>query len=250
MTVIRSSGFSAALKFPELAFQTLDTFFQACGIITQGACGALLGSSACAVHEQGFFFGEEFGDAGLEPVEHAAVGVADGLDGVGDTLASLVAKNAGEVFFDVPGKVLEDEADNLGKLRITLDGHPLDADTLRQLGRWQRFRPGFSRLSGRQSATFQPEGDGLGSAENPMAPAIGDLRIHWEELRLPPLADKLNLHQGRWVLIAGATAASDSPVAAAEPVAVVGFGWSWPRRGSWLLLLAAAAWLLWRRWRA
>lgn len=134
--------------------------------------------------------------------------------------------------------------------RITLDGHPLDADTVRQLGRWQRFRPGFSRLSGRQSATFQPEGDGLGSAENPMAPAIGDLRIHWEELRLPPLADKLNLHQGRWVLIAGATAASDSPLAAAEPVAVVGFGWSWPRWGSWLLLLAAAAWLLWRRWRA
>lgn len=135
--------------------------------------------------------------------------------------------------------------------RITLDGHPLDADIVRQLGRWQRFRPGFSRLSGRQSATFQPEGDGLGSAENPMAPAIGDLRIHWDELRLPPLADKLNLHQGRWVLVAGANpaAAQRPPAAAAAAAADAEAAWRWPRWGSWLLF-GTAAWLLWRRWRS
>ena len=129
---------------------------------------------------------------------------------------------------------------------------PLDARVIRRLGRWHRFRPGFSRLSQRQSATFQPEGDGLGSAENPMAPAIGDLRIHWDELRLPPLGDKLNLHDGRWVLVAGAkqpvdfrqyASGTDPATMPAEPAA------RWPRWGSWLLF-AIAAWLLWRRWRA
>lgn len=137
--------------------------------------------------------------------------------------------------------------------RITLDGQPLDADVVRRLGRWHPFRPGFSRLSARQSATFQPEGDGLGSAENPMAPAIGDLRIHWDELRLPPLADTLNLHEGRWVVVAGTRQATDHrahPAGAALAAANTDQEWTWPRWGSWLLLFAAMVWLLWRRRRA
>lgn len=133
--------------------------------------------------------------------------------------------------------------------RVTLDGYPLDADVVRRLGRWQRFRPGFSRLSRRQAAIFQPEGDGLGSAENPMAPAVGDLRIHWEALQLPPLAGRLNLHEGRWVVVARTrTAAHLAPTSAAAPAGTQESGRPWARWGSWLLF-AAAAGLLWRRWR-
>src|SRR3546814_4944058 len=50
------------------------------------------------------------------------------------------------------------------------------------------------------SATFQPEGDGLGSAENPLAPEVGDLRITWRDFKLPPLADRLELRDGKWTL--------------------------------------------------
>lgn len=83
---------------------------------------------------------------------------------------------------------------------VSVDGLPLDPAVLSALGRWEAFRPGFSALPGNLAATFQPQGDGLGTAENPMAPEIGDLRIHWRELRLPPLAGRIELRGGRWVL--------------------------------------------------
>lgn len=83
---------------------------------------------------------------------------------------------------------------------ITLDGKPLDPQVIERLGDWRRFRPNFSALPGNLAATFQPEGDGLGSAENPLAPQIGDLRIQWRELTLPPLADKVVWREGRWQL--------------------------------------------------
>src|SRR3546814_5316049 len=49
-------------------------------------------------------------------------------------------------------------------------------------------------------ATFQPEGGGLGSAENPLAPEVGDLRITWRAFKRPPLADRLELRDGKWTL--------------------------------------------------
>lgn len=85
--------------------------------------------------------------------------------------------------------------------RATLDGKPLDLAVLRALGRWHGFRPGFSRLPPNLAATFQPEGDGLGSAENPLDPQIGDLRITWRELILPPLLDEVELRDGTWRLV-------------------------------------------------
>lgn len=85
--------------------------------------------------------------------------------------------------------------------RITLDGRPLDEDVLKAIGRWRGFRPGFSALPGNLSATFQPEGDGLGSAENPLQPQVGDLRVTWHELALPPLAGKVALEAGVWVAL-------------------------------------------------
>ena len=87
---------------------------------------------------------------------------------------------------------------------VTVDGVPLDPRVLEQLGEWREFRPSFSALPGNLSATFQPQGDGLGSALNPLAPEVGDLRIHWRELVLPPLGERVELRDGRWQLRADA----------------------------------------------
>ena len=83
---------------------------------------------------------------------------------------------------------------------ITVDGKPLDPRVIARLSEWRRFRPNFSALPGNLAATFQPEGDGLGSAENPLDPQVGDLRIHWRELTLLPIAGRIELRDGRWQL--------------------------------------------------
>lgn len=88
----------------------------------------------------------------------------------------------------------------------TLDGHLIDPAVLRTLGQWRVFRPNFSRLPANLAASFQPEGDGLGSAENPLDPQVGDLRIHWRELHLPPLEGKVELRGERWQLAPGVAA--------------------------------------------
>lgn len=82
---------------------------------------------------------------------------------------------------------------------VSLDGKPVHEDVLKQLGAWHDFRPGFTALPGNLSATFQPEGDGLSSTENPLDPQVGDLRITWREMRLPQLQGRVALEQGRWV---------------------------------------------------
>jgi uncharacterized membrane protein YecN with MAPEG domain len=87
--------------------------------------------------------------------------------------------------------------------RVTLDDKPVDRSVIEQFGLWRLFRPNFSALPGNLAATFQPEGDGLGSAENPLDPQIGDLRIGWRELTLPPLQGRVSLERGTWFPIAG-----------------------------------------------
>lgn len=100
----------------------------------------------------------------------------------------------------------------------TFAGRPLDDAVLRALGQWRTFRPNFSRLPGNLSATFQPEGDGLGSAENPLDPQPGDLRITWRELVLPPLAGRVVLRDGKWVPTREASdAIARAPTAVALP---------------------------------
>ena len=130
----------------------------------------------------------------------------------------------------------------------TLDGHPIDPQVLRVLGTWQRFRPNFSRLPANLAASFQPEGDGLGSSENPLAPQVGDLRVHWRELVLPTLADKTQLRDGVWRLTAEAATVRtapgpviDIPVVSDLPVQA---WWPWLAAGA---AMAAAAWLRLRR---
>ena len=90
----------------------------------------------------------------------------------------------------------------------TLDGWPLDPAVLRALGRWELFRPGFTRLPANLAATFQPEGDGLSSADNPLDPQVGDLRLRWRELQLPELAGRVELVDGRWQLMPGTASAA------------------------------------------
>ncbi len=100
---------------------------------------------------------------------------------------------------------------------VTVDGRPVDEDVLKALGQWRGFRPGFSALPGNLSATFQPEGDGLGSAENPLDPQIGDLRITWHEMTLPPLAGRVALRNAVWVLKPGAAVADAGAAPARDP---------------------------------
>ncbi|MGQ4583823.1 TMEM43 family protein [Lysobacter sp. F60174L2] len=97
----------------------------------------------------------------------------------------------------------------------TLDGKPLDLAVLKALGQWQEFRPGFSRLPANLAATFQPEGDGLTSSENPLDPQVGDLRVSWRELVLPPLEGRVVLVDGAWEL---AQPAAPRPSEARPPV--------------------------------
>lgn len=127
---------------------------------------------------------------------------------------------------------------------ITLDGKPLAPQVIERLGEWRSFRPNFSALPGNLAATFQPEGDGLGSAENPLDPQVGDLRIHWREMRLPSLADKVVLRDGRWQVPAAAAASVPAPAPTATPAQT-------PGRAPWLLgggvLVALVALVLARR---
>jgi hypothetical protein len=131
----------------------------------------------------------------------------------------------------------------------TLDGRPLDTRVLKVVGRWEDFRPSFSRLPGNLLATFQPEGDGLISSENPLDPQIGDLRVSWRELVLPPLAGKVELVDGAWQVATPAAAPGPAsaergvpPAPAAPAPAEAGPRW-WP----WLLgvaaLVALGAWI-------
>lgn len=135
----------------------------------------------------------------------------------------------------------------------TLDGRPLDPTVLGALGEWRDFRPSFNALPGNMAVTFQPEGDGLGSADNPLAPEIGDLRIRWRELVLPPLQDQVRLVAGRWELGApegdaseGAASvrASTGPVSPAPPAPATPTRpvarW-WLGGGAFIVLLVAIA---------
>lgn len=133
----------------------------------------------------------------------------------------------------------------------TLDGRPIDPTVLKALGDWQQFRPGFSRLPGNMSATFQPNGDGLSSSENPLHPQIGDLRVRWRELVLPPLAGQVELRDAAWQLAARAPPIALEPSQVVPPPTVEA---AQPQRTPWwpwllggLVVLAGAGWLLQRR---
>lgn len=129
----------------------------------------------------------------------------------------------------------------------TLDGKPIDDDVLKEFGNWRDFRPGFSALPANLAATFQPEGDGLGTADNPLDPQVGDLRVRWRELELPPLQGRVALQGGVW--IPASDAVPENVVAASDTVADAS-----TKPDRWLWWIAAAvvlaiggAW--WRRGR-
>lgn len=126
---------------------------------------------------------------------------------------------------------------------VTVDGKPVDQEVIRRLAEWHDFRPSFSALPGNLAATFQPEGDGLGSAENPLDPQIGDLRIRWRDLVLPLLDGKVTPRDGRWHLLQGEPVA-DLPAASREPSSrsVTHRAWPWVVAGLLALLMGAIGW--------
>ena len=132
-------------------------------------------------------------------------------------------------------------------LRVTLDGKPLAGSAVARLGEWRSFRPNFSALPGNLSATFQPEGDGLGSAENPLDPQVGDLRITWRELVLPPLQGQVVLRDGEWVLPgAPETAAASEDIDAIDD-ARTSNAMHWLLGGGLVVILAAVLAIFRRR---
>lgn len=122
---------------------------------------------------------------------------------------------------------------------VTLDGRPLPLETVRLLGQWTPLRPGFSALPERFARRYQPEGDGLGSAYNPLAPKIGDVRISWHEFVLPPLAGKVELRDGAWRLTPR-TAAAPQPARPAVDIAAAANSLA-KRLRPWIIVVAAAA---------
>lgn len=114
---------------------------------------------------------------------------------------------------------------------VRIDDKPVDPEVLMQRGVWRDMRPGFSALPPNLAATFQPEGDGLGSAENPLAPHVGDLRIRWRDLVLPSLDGKISLRNGRWESL---PEVRNSPVPVSSPSVHLGSpgrAWLWPIGG-------------------
>ena len=133
--------------------------------------------------------------------------------------------------------------------RVSLDGRRVPDDIVARLGEWRRFRPNFSALPGNMSATFQPEGDGLGSAENPLAPRVGDLRVTWRAFVLPPLADRLVLQDDAWTLRAAPAvpaAAAPGPLADSQPQPRHSSGWLF-FTGAGVVLLGAVVAVMRRR---
>lgn len=123
----------------------------------------------------------------------------------------------------------------------TLAGRPVDVEVLQTLGRWEVFRPDFAQLPGNLAASFQPEGDGLGSSDDPSAPVVGDLRIRWRKLVLPSLLGRVQLRDGVWRLTP--KAAEQAVLAAADPtVDITGTDEEFATRWwPWLVAATAAA---------
>ena len=131
--------------------------------------------------------------------------------------------------------------------RVMLDGKPVAPEAIEALARWRVLRPDFSALPGNLSATFQPEGDGLGSAANPAHPRIGDLRIKWRELRMPATYDGLVLRDGRWELDEAALARREQASGEAATPRPARGSFAWIVLGALAAAVVAAAWMLRRR---
>ena len=127
---------------------------------------------------------------------------------------------------------------------VTVAGYPVAPDAVAALSRWEPLRPDFSALPGNLSATFQPEGDGLGSADNPVHPTVGDLRVTWRALRMQAGQDSLVLRDGRWELDASAVARRAEAAGDARQPRV---SYAWLVLGALAAALSAGVWLLLRR---
>ena len=133
--------------------------------------------------------------------------------------------------------------------KASLNGVQLSTDIIETLGTWKSFRPNFSALPGNMSATFQPEGEGLGTAENPTQPEVGDLRIVWSQRVLPEMTGKLRLVNGAWVMnpISKPAAKPDSNITTTNTATESNSRWLYFWLGVGLMLIALIARILLRR---
>lgn len=125
---------------------------------------------------------------------------------------------------------------------VRVDGHPVDDAVVAAFARWQPLSPSEDALPDAMAATFVPAGGYLTTAQDPDAPAPGDLRVRWEELVLPPLTGRAVESDGRWVLADPATV--DAARAAVEGEAIPAWRLLMPFAGA---LLCAVLVLAWRR---
>ncbi len=99
---------------------------------------------------------------------------------------------------------------------FTLGGHPLDPAIEVHAGQWRTLRPDPARVPPNLAASFQPDGEGLSSSQDPRRPQIGDIRLRWRERRAAPIATPIALRDGRWVADTSVQAPVPAPAAAAE----------------------------------
>lgn len=135
-----------------------------------------------------------------------------------------------------------------------LDGHPVDAAVLGALDAWTPIEPDPARLPANLAASFQPDGDGLSTSQDPRHPQIGDVRVRWRQIVTAAAPVGIVLIDGRWDLPENVAVVGTNPVAvAATPTPAPAASW-WSglfgTRLPWLIgagvLLALAMIVRWR----
>lgn len=126
------------------------------------------------------------------------------------------------------------------------DGRAIAHETIAEAGAWRVLRPDPGLLPPNLAATFQPAGDVLTTAADPMSPQPGDLRLRWSELVLPPGTGFVETAAG-WIRSGSAAGQARGATTVTAPA-----GDSTPRWPYWLaaiVLLAGVAAFAWYRHR-
>lgn len=108
---------------------------------------------------------------------------------------------------------------------VALDGHPVAAEVLTALAAevdaaqgWSPLKPDLSQMPPNLAVTFQPDGDGVSTSQDPAHPQVGDVRVQWRVIAQAPLPAAARLVDGHWVMPAPGAVASASPEASGRMV--------------------------------
>ncbi|MBS0464569.1 MAG: hypothetical protein JSS03_06210 [Proteobacteria bacterium] len=88
-----------------------------------------------------------------------------------------------------------------------LEQHPVAAQVLTAVATqadaksmWIPVKPDMARVPANLAATFQADGDGLTTSQDPAHRQIGDMQVQWRALVAAPAPSGLRLVDGRWQL--------------------------------------------------